>query len=220
VRDSNLKLNLKLSCKTFPDVQSYNVIGELKGSDFPNEVIVIGGHFDSWDKGEGAHDDGAGCIQSLEVLNLFKKLRITPKRTIRCVFFINEENGSRGGMAYGEFASSSKEKYLTAIESDRGAFTPVGFSVDKDSVTYAKIASWGKILERCGIQWVKQGGSGVDVSYIKNAKCLIGFVPDSQRYFDYHHSANDMFTEVNPREFELGTSAIAALVFLIDQEGL
>ena len=218
--ESNLKLQLKLSCKTLPEAQSYNVIGELKGTEFPNEVIVLGGHFDSWDKGDGAHDDGAGCIQSLEVLDLFKRLQIKPKRTIRCVFFINEENGSRGGIAYGEYAAASRERHLTAIESDRGAFAPVGFAVDKDSASFAKISSWGKILERAGIHWVKQGGSGVDVSYIKNAKCLIGYVPDSQRYFDYHHSANDVFSEVNPREFELGTAAVATLVFLIDNEGL
>lgn len=219
-KEPELKLQLKLSCKTLPDAQSYNVIGELTGSEFPEEVIVVGGHFDSWDKGDGAHDDGAGCIQSMEVLDLFKRLHIKPKRTIRCVFFINEENGSRGGIVYGEFAAASKEKHLTAIESDRGAFTPQGFAVEKDSSSFLKIASWKNILERAGISWVKQGGSGVDVSYIKNAKCLIGYVPDSQRYFDYHHSANDVFSEVNPREFELGSAAISVLVFLIDQEGL
>ncbi|MFA6981143.1 MAG: M28 family peptidase [Ignavibacteriaceae bacterium] len=219
-QEPNLKLQLKLSCKTLPETQSYNVIGELRGSEFPKEVIVVGGHFDSWDKGEGAHDDGAGCIQSMEVLDLFKRLNIKPKRTIRSVFFINEENGSRGGIAYGDFAKNSNEKHLTAIEADRGAFTPVGFSVDKDSVSLLKIASWKNVLERAGISWVKQGGSGVDVSYIKNAKCLIGYVPDSQRYFDYHHSANDIFSEVNSREFELGSAAIAVLVYLIDREGL
>jgi len=219
-QEAKLKLRIKLSCKTLPDAQSYNVIGELKGSEFPDEVIVAGGHFDSWDKGDGAHDDGAGCIQSLEALELFKRLSIKPKRTIRCVFFINEENGSRGGIAYGEFANTGNEKHLTAIESDRGAFTPVGFYIDKDSSSFEKIRSWETILEHTGIQWVKRGGSGVDVSYIKNAKCLIGFVPDSQRYFDYHHSANDVFSEVNPREFELGTAAIATLIYLIDSEGL
>ena len=219
-KEPELKLQLKLSCKTFPDAQSYNVIGELKGTEFPEEVIVVGGHFDSWDKGDGAHDDGAGCIQSMEVLDLFKRLNIKPKRTIRCVFFINEENGSRGGIAYGEYAATSNEKHLTAIEADRGAFTPLGFSVDKDSASLLKIASWKNILERTGISWVKQGGSGVDVSYIKNAKCLIGYVPDSQRYFDYHHSANDVFSEVNPREFELGSAAMTVLVYLIDREGL
>lgn len=219
-KEPELKLQLKLSCKTLPEAQSYNVIGELKGTEFPDQVIVIGGHFDSWDKGDGAHDDGAGCIQSLEVLDLFKRLHIKPKRTIRCVFFINEENGSRGGIAYGEFAAAAKEKHLTAIEADRGAFTPLGFSVDKDSASFLKISSWKNILERTGISWVKQGGSGVDVSYIKNAKCLIGYVPDSQRYFDYHHSANDVFSEVNPREFELGSAAMTVLVYLIDREGL
>jgi len=218
--NNNLKMKLVLSCKTFPDAPSFNVIGELKGSKYPNEVIVVGGHFDSWDKGQGAHDDGAGCIQSLEVLDLFKRLSFKPLRTIRCVFFINEENGSRGGTAYGNFADSSSEITLTAIESDRGAFTPVGFSVDKDSTALQKISQWSPILSHAGISWVKQGGSGSDVASIKKAKCLIGFVPDSHRYFDYHHSDNDVFSEINPREFELGTAAMATLIYLIDQEGL
>lgn len=216
----NLQLTLKLNCKTFEDAQSYNVIGEIKGTEFPDEVIVVGGHFDSWDVGCGAHDDGAGCIQSIEVLDLFKRLSIKPKRTIRVVLFINEENGSRGAIEYGKYAATSSEIHIAAIEADRGAFTPVGFYVDSDSNTINKIAQWLPVLDKASIEWVRKGGSGVDVSKIKNAKALLGFVPDDQRYMDVHHSANDVFEAVHPREFELGSAAMAVMVYLLSEEGL
>lgn len=198
VVDPNLFINLKLNCKTLPDAQSYNVIAEIIGTEYPGEVIVVGGHFDSWDQGCGAHDDGAGCVQSMEVLHLFKVLEIKPKRTIRCVLFINEENGSRGGKEYGKYAEENNDVDLAAIESDRGGFTPIGFDVDSDSLTLSKIKSWISVLEISGIHWVKNGGSGVDVQYIKNTKAKLGYVPDSQRYMDVHHSANDTFESVHP----------------------
>lgn len=216
----DLELVLQINSKILDDAQSYNVIGEIKGTEFLDEVIVVGGHFDSWDVGCGAHDDGAGCIQSIEVLDLFKRLNIKPKRTIRCVLFINEENGSRGGIEYAKFAAISNEKHIAAIEADRGAFTPVGFTVDSDSITLNKISDWLPVLEKASIEWIKKGGSGVDVSKIKNAKALLGFVPDDQRYMDFHHSANDVFEEVHPREFELGAAAMAVMVYLLSEEGL
>ncbi len=216
----DLKINLKLSCRTFPDAQSYNVIGEIKGSEFPEQVILVGGHIDSWDKGEGAHDDGAGCMQSLEVLDLLKRLDLKPKRTIRCVLFINEENGSRGANAYGAYADTGGENYLAAIESDAGGFTPRGFSVTADSAVLAKMQGWLPVLKICEIEKVEQGGSGSDIDNIKKARALIGYRPDIQRYFDFHHSDNDVIGAVNPRELELGTAAIAVLSYLISQEGL
>jgi Zn-dependent M28 family amino/carboxypeptidase len=215
-----LKLNLKLSCKTLPDAQSYNVIGEIKGSEFPDDIIVIGAHIDSWDKGTGAHDDGAGCMQSVEVLDLMKRLNLKPKRTIRCVLFINEENGSRGAEVYGTYADTANERHVAAIESDAGGFTPRGFSVSADSTILARIQSWLPILKICNIEQVEKGGSGADINDIRNAAALIGYHPDSQRYFDFHHSDNDVFEAVNPRELELGAAAIAVLAYLISQEGL
>lgn len=220
MENPDLKINLKLSCRTLPDAPSYNVMGEIKGSELPDEVIVVGGHLDSWDKGEGANDDGAGCMQSLEVLDLLKHLDLKPKRTIRCVLFINEENGSRGAEAYGAYADTAVEKHIAAIESDAGGFTPRGFSVTADSSVITKIQSWLPVLKSCEIEKIEQGGSGADVNDIKNAKALIGYRPDIQRYFDYHHSDNDVFEAVNPRELELGSAAITVLTYLISQEGL
>lgn len=219
-KDTDLNIKLELSCKNGEEVQSYNVIGEIKGSEFPNEVIVAGGHFDCWDVSCGAHDDGAGCMQSMEVLDIFKRLNIRPKRTIRCVFFINEENGTRGGIEYGKYVNTASEKHIAAIESDRGAFTPRGFNVDADSMTLLKIQSWLPLLEKTGIDWIKKGGSGVDISKIEGCKTRIGFVPDWQHYFDYHHSANDELEAVCPREMELGTAAIAIMTLLLSEEGI
>ena len=219
-KEPNLNVTLKMDCKTLPDAQSYNVIAEIRGTELPNDIIVVGGHFDSWDQGCGAHDDGAGCVQSMEVLQLFRELDIRPKRTIRCVLFINEENGSRGGKEYGKYSERSNENNLAAIESDRGGFTPLGFDVDSDSSVLTKIESWSSVLENSGIHWIKRGGSGVDVQYIKNAKAKIGYVPDAQRYMDVHHSANDTFDSVHPRELELGSASIAIMAYLISEEGL
>lgn len=219
-KDPDLKVNIKINCKTLPDTQSYNVIGELTGTEFPNEVIVVGGHSDSWDKGIGANDDGAGIIQSFEVLDLFKRLDIKPIRTIRCVFFINEENGSRGAIKYGAYAQESPEKHLAAIEADAGSGSPRGFTFDSDSTIIAKVQDWLPVLQRTGIDWIRKGGSGADVDDIKNAVAKIGYSPDGQRYFDYHHSDNDQFSIIHPREFELGSAAIASLVYLIDRLGL
>ncbi len=219
-KNPNLKVTIHTYCRTLPDAESYNVIGELKGTEYPNEVIVVGGHFDSWDLATGAHDDGGPCLQTMEVLSLFKKNNIKPKRTVRCVFFINEENGLRGGLEYGKWAEISGEKHIAAIESDRGCFTPRGFYVQSDAEALKKMQSWLPILNKSLIDWVLPGGSGADIGPIKNAKALIGYVPDDQRYMDLHHSANDVYSAVNPREMELGASAMAILVYLISEEGL
>lgn len=220
-KEPGLKVNITLSCRTLEDVQSFNVIGDIIGSRYPDEYIVVAGHFDSWDKGDGAHDDGAGCIQALEVLDLFKRLNIRPKRTIRCIFFINEENGLRGAREYARVADSLGLRHLAAIESDRGAFTPRGFFVDKADTTLLNyLNQWLPYLQKANIDWVRKGGSGADISQIKNVGTLMGYVPDSQRYFDFHHSDNDVFAAVNPREFELGAAAMAILTYLLSEEGL
>ena len=213
-----LELSLKSYCKTYPDKISYNVVGEIKGSKFPNEFITVGGHLDSWDLGEGAHDDGAGVVQSIEVLHLLKLMNIRPKHTLRVVLFMNEENGNRGGIHYAEKAASKNEKHLMALESDRGGFSPRGFSVSGTNEQLEAIANWKPLFEAYGIHEFKMGFAGVDINPLKDDKvCLIGLSPDSQRYFDHHHSDNDVFEEVNKRELELGAASMTALVYLIDK---
>ena len=213
-----LELSLKSYCKTYPDKISYNVVGEIKGSKYPNEYITVGGHLDSWDLGEGAHDDGAGVVQSIEVLHLLKLMNIRPKHTLRVVLFMNEENGNRGGIHYAEKAASKNEKHLMALESDRGGFSPRGFSVSGTNEQLEAIVNWKPLFEAYGIHEFKMGFAGVDINPLKDDKvCLIGLSPDSQRYFDHHHSDNDVFEEVNKRELELGAASMTALVYLIDK---
>jgi hypothetical protein len=218
--EPDLSINIEMNCENFPDVESFNVIGELRGNEFPDETIVVGGHYDSWDKGCGAHDDGAPCLQTMEILDLFNRLGLKPKRTIRCVLFINEENGLRGAIEYGKYADTAKVKHIAAIEADRGAFTPRGFNITSDSTTVKKLQEWLPILNKAHIDWIRSGGSGGDIAQIKNAKAWFGFVPDDQRYMDLHHSDNDTFESVHPREMQLGTAAMAILTYLLSEEGL
>lgn len=215
---------IKMNCQMLPEVQSYNVIGEIRGSEHPNDVILVGGHLDSWDAGHGAHDDGAGCVQSMDVLRILRKTGYRPRHTIRCVLFMNEENGLRGGKKYAAEAERKGEFHLAAIESDAGGFTPRGFSFDADGAVFGKffekISAYEALLEPYGLKLTK-GGSGADIGPLKGMKGLLsGYSPDSQRYFDYHHSADDTFDKVNKRELELGAASMATLVYLLDKYGL
>lgn len=220
IEEPDLKIRIDMNCENFPDVESFNVIGEIRGKEYPEEIIVVGGHYDSWDKGCGAHDDGAPCIQTMEILDLFNRLGFKPKRTIRCVLFINEENGLRGAIEYGKYADTAKVKHVAAIEADRGAFTPRGFNITSDSSIVERLQSWLPILNKAHVDWIRTGGSGGDIAQIKNAKAWFGFVPDDQRYMDFHHSDNDTFESVHPREMQLGTAAMAILTYLLSEEGL
>ena len=219
-----VRINMKSSGKILSPVTSYNVIAEIQGSEYPEEIILIGGHLDSWDVGEGAHDDGAGCVHALDVMYLLKKLDYKPKRTIRCVMFMNEENGLKGALAYKNVSESKGEFHMAAIESDSGGFTPRSFSCDADSsifrTKFQKMNNWSPLLEPYYLSFEK-GGSGADINPLKEQKgMLIGLRPDSQRYFDYHHTATDTFDKVNVRELELGSAAITSLVYLLDKYGL
>jgi carboxypeptidase Q len=223
--EPNMKVFVRNTCEMLPDADSHNVIGEIKGSEFPNEVIIFGGHLDSWDPAQGAHDDGAGCMQSMGVLDILKKSGYKPKRTIRCVLFMNEENGLRGGMKYAEVArDNTAERHILAIESDSGGFTPRGFGFDADPSVFndkfKKVSSWEDLLKPYGLELTK-GGGGADIGPLKGQKVMLaGLRPDSQRYFDFHHTAFDKIEYVNRRELELGAAAMASLVFLVDKYGL
>ena len=218
----NLLFYFNQNCKSHPDVQSYNVIGEIRGSESPNNFIVVGGHLDSWDLGDGSHDDGAGCVQSLEVLRLLKKVGYQPKHTIRAVMFMNEENGLRGGNKYAEEAKRKEEFHVFALESDAGGFTPRGFSFDTNEDNFQQIKNWENLFFPYLVNRFVRGGSGADIGPLKNQgiiSVLAGLSPDSQRYFDYHHAANDTFDKVNKRELELGAAAMTGIIYLMDKYG-
>ena len=217
-KNPNLKFYFKQSCETLPDAPSYNVIGEIRGSKTPENILVVGGHLDSWDLGEGAHDDGTGVVQSLEVAYLFKKNNIKPKNTLRVVFFMNEENGTRGATKYAELAKLNKENHIGGLESDAGGHTPRGFSIDANSVNTKLLQSWKKLLSPYGLHDLDKGGSGADIGPLKGENVtLVGYRPDSQRYFDYHHTSTDTFDKVNKRELELGSASMASIIYLMDK---
>ena len=216
-KDSSLTVHLISTCNNYPDTLSYNVIGEIRGSMKPREYITVGGHLDSWDISEGAHDDAGGCIQSIQTVRIFKKLGIKPKRTIRAVMFMNEEISSTGGRAYADEAKRKGEIHYAALESDRGVMSPRGFCFDAEGPKLAKLQSLAKYFAPFNIRDFDTGGGGSDIAPLKELGALqIGYIPDVQRYFSYHHSANDTFEQVNIRELQLGSAAIASLVYLID----
>ncbi len=217
----DIKFHINMNCRTWKDVKSYNVIGEIKGSTYPNEYMIVGGHLDSWDLGDGAHDDGAGVVQSMEVLRLFKEIGYKPKRSIRVVLFMNEENGLRGGKKYAKVAREKGENHVFALESDAGGFTPRGFSFDCSDANFNQVQSWKTLFEPYLIHQFIKGGSGADISPLKkNNIVLAGLRPDSQRYFVHHHAKNDTFDAINKRELELGAATMASLVYLFDKYGV
>lgn len=208
---------MQLGCETLPDAPSHNVVGQLKGKS--NDFIICGGHLDSWDVGDGAHDDGAGCVQSIEALRLLKMVGYKPNHNLRSVMFMNEENGLKGGTKYAELATKNNENHLFALESDEGGFTPRGFHIEdnKDSIV-AWIQKFRPLLEPYGLFNIEAGGGGADVSRLRpSGTVCMNFFPDSQRYFDYHHADTDTFDKVNKRELILGSASMAALIYLIDK---
>ncbi len=219
----DLQFELELECATLPEEKSYNVVGEIKGSKFPNEIITVGGHLDSWDLAQGAHDDGTGCVQSMEALRLLRAAGFKPERTIRAVLFMNEENGTRGGTEYARLAQQNKETHLAAIESDGGGFTPRGFTIEAEPGAVAALTRWAPLFRPYHAADLLPGHSGTDIEPLQAAvhpKALIGYKCDSQRYFDIHHTAADTFDKVNRRELELGGASMAALLYLLSKYGL
>lgn len=220
-----VKFYFKQSCMHLPDAPSFNVVGELKGTENPNRYITVGGHLDSWDLAEGAHDDGTGVTGSLEAVRLLKVMGYKPKNSIRAVFFMNEENGDRGGEKYAELAAENKEEHIAAIESDLGGFTPRGFTFEgvSHSLLEKINKNWGPLLAPYGSGTLAPGGGGSDIGPLAGkvkGVVLIGYLPDSQRYFDVHHTPDDVFENVSKRELELGAASMASLIYLIDQHGI
>ena len=215
------RVHLHLDCATLPEVLSGNAMGELTGSEFPEEIIVVGGHIDCWDKGAGAHDDGAGCMQAIEALRLLHELGIQPRRTLRAVMYMNEENGLRGGRGYAVAPGRKGERHIAAIESDMGGFAPRGFFVKADSLTVARVRRWQPLFESLDAGKIETGPSEVDISPLANQGIpAFGLIIDAHRYFDVHHSDNDTIDKVHPRELEHGAILEALLLYLISESGL
>lgn len=219
---SPMRIFIKTNGSFLPDTIGHNVIGEIKGSEFPDEIITVGGHLDSWDNCEGAHDDGAGCVQTIEILRAFKAIGYKPKRTIRFVLFANEENGLRGGTKYADEAKAKNEKHILAIESDAGGFTPRALGFTGTDEQYQKFMSWKELIAPYGCTEFNKGGGGADIGALNRLlkTAMASLNPDTQRYFDIHHSRSDVFEAVNKRELELGAVNMAALIYLADKYGL
>ncbi len=218
--EPRLRLRLRLDCRDLGLTDSSNLAGEIRGGERPGEIVLLGAHLDAWDLGVGAHDDGAGCAQCLEAVRLIWALGIIPKRTIRVVLYPNEEFGASAGLDYARSPRRAGERHLAAIESDRGGFLPIGFGLGS-AASFEKLKKWEGLLRPAGIQWVGPGGGGADVGPLgESGTALLAFIPDAQRYFDHHHSANDSLAAVNPRELELGAVVMAVMALVIAQEGI
>jgi hypothetical protein len=219
--DPKLTVNLKLSAEQHRLVSSFNVLGELTGRDLPQEYVVVGGHLDSWDLGTGAHDDGAGVVQSIEVLRALKALNLRPRRTVRAVLFMAEEFGSFGGREYARQVKAKGEKHLAALESDRGGFAPVGFETEGSAQTITALRRWAPYLAPLHADSIEKGGSGADVGLLGPfGTVTLGYVPVSTHYFDYHHSARDRIEAVDRGDLHAGAAAMATLTYLLAEKGL
>jgi carboxypeptidase Q len=219
----NVSAKMTSECRNMPDlVHSNNVIGEITGSEHPEQIITIGGHLDSWDVGEGANDDGAGCVQSIEVIRAFKALGIRPKCTIRAVLFMNEENGQKGGRAYADSAEAKHEQHILVMETDAGGFSPRGIGLVMSDARKAKIMGYRSLFLPYGVYDFSkdEGGSDIEPIHEKLKVPMAGLVPDSQRYFDIHHTNNDVFENVNHRELELGAAVLTQFIWLVSERGL
>lgn len=215
--EPNLQLQINIQAKDI-EVTTFNLIADIRGSEKPDEYIVVSGHIDSWHNTQGAHDDGIGCMQAVDVLRLFKDLKLNNKRTIRVILFMDEELYQSGGNSYAEYTQQNNIKHYFALEADAGGLTPEGFTIDASEALVANIQSIKPLLLPYGIYYTKKGGGGVDIAPLKKFGVpLAGYRTDAQRYFEYHHSANDTFDKVNFREMQLGSGNMASLIYLIDQ---
>ena len=217
LKTQKITAKLNSNCGMKGEKLSHSVIGEITGKK-DQSVIVVGGHLDSWDVGEGAHDDGAGIVQSIEVLRTFKKLGIKNNHTIRVICFANEENGLKGGIQYGKTVKEKNEKHLFAIESDAGGFAPRGIALEMDDEKRNQIKSWTGLFIPYGVYNFEGKYSGADISPLHDMGIPTAeLAPDSQRYFDIHHTEEDTFDKVNRRELLLGATAMTQIIYMIDK---
>ena len=220
---SPLNVRMRMNCVDLGTAEQGNVIGEWRGNERPDEIITLGGHLDSWDIGEGAHDDGSGVVHTLEALRALKAVGFTPRRTMRFVLFINEENGNRGGKKYAQVAAEEHLeglRHVAAMESDAGGFVPRGVRMDALDSGVEMVRGWASTLEPYNLHYFGRGGAGVDIGPLKELEprpLLMGLVPDGQRYFDLHHSSQDVWENVHKRELELGAATCASMLLMLDR---
>ncbi len=219
--DPALQVHVTLDCEPLPPAPVANVVAELTGTAFPDQIILVGAHIDSWDISPGAHDDGAGVAQVMETLRLFRELKLKPRHTIRAVLFTNEEFGKAGAIRYVAAMREAGEKHIVAIESDHGGFAPLGYNLSHlHSDAPARAARWRPLLEKHGLYRFERGEGGPDLRlFYPLGVPVAGLIVDSNRYFDLHHTPNDGLDQVHPRELALGAGALASFVWLVDQEG-
>ncbi len=215
-RAKGVRLHLELECGPAGEAPSSNVVGELRGREKPDEIVLVGGHLDAWDVGQGAVDDGSGCAQSIECVRLLKALGLRPRRTVRVVLFMNEENGLAGGQAYRDAHRAELAQHVLAIETDRGGFVPRGFGTNAVEAARAALEPLRVELARYGAGELRASGGGADISPLEREHVpVMELLPDPQRYFDFHHCVRDTLDAVHPRELELGAAALAAMCWFV-----
>ena len=224
-----VKVHLEMSAHLEPDVDSFDVMGEITGSERPEEIVVLGGHVDSWDVGRGAQDDGSGIMASLEAVALIKKLGLQPRRTIRVVFWVNEENGGRGGEAYRAWVGDKIANHVAAIEMDGGAETPRGFGYGgggegrrgragqaADPASLDMLRQIGKLLERIGAAEIAPGGGGSDIAPImRDGVPGLAERTSGAHYFDWHHTETDTLDKVDPEDFRKNIASLAVMGYVL-----
>ena len=227
-RGERVRVRLEMGARTLPDTLAANVIGEVRGRERPDEVVVVGGHSDSWDVGQGAMDDGGGCVISMEAVRLIHALGLRPRRTVRCVLWVNEENGTRGGLAYADSLGGRLAGHVAAIESDGGVERPLGFDVSvvrpggggldsvRTAAAVARVGEIARLLSGLGADRVRAGGGGTDIDpLVKRGVPGIGHRTTGEHYFDWHHSQADVLDKVDPVELRRNVAALAVLVYVL-----
>ena len=216
-RGIKVRLRLKMEAHFEADVESFNVVGEIRGSEKPEEIVLVGGHFDSWDPGTGASDDGVGCVVTWEAARLMKKLNIRPKRTVRVVLFTNEENGTRGGNGYRDQHEQEAANHILSFESDSGVFAPASLGFSGSEAARKLITDIATLLTPLGLQNIGPGGGGADIGPIST----LGKVPmmaysgDSTKYFTIHHTPADTIDRIEPAEVSKAAAAISAMIYVV-----
>lgn len=215
-RGQTIRVRLNMDDHWLPDAESRNVIGEIRGSEFPDEVIVLGGHIDSWDVGTGAMDDAGGCVAAWEALRIIHDLGLTPKRTIRVVMWTNEENGLRGGNAYRDAHMDELDNHILAMESDAGVFKPSGFGFTGSEAAFDILSEIGKLLAPIESGTISRGGGGADIGPIMQEGVPgMGLNVDGSRYFWYHHTNADYVDKLDPHDVGLSVATMAVMAYVV-----